>query len=154
MRKLINSHLIVKKSLIHGYGVYADKNFTKDEIIEECYTIVLSQLISPLKNYAFSAHKNFGIPTGYGMIYNHSLQPNATYHFDEYQSIIIYKALRTIRKGEEILIYYGDYWFSDRHLPVKEISYQQKLLRILNSKTCKIILVMFIIYLLVFLLPF
>jgi SET domain-containing protein len=129
MKPLLPSHLFVKPSVIHGYGVFAAKAFMENEMIEECYSILSTSKDVSLNNYYFVAGKKAAIPTGFGLIYNHSNQPNATYFFDEARNLTIYKALRPIQPGEEIVISYGKNWFSDRAMPIKSISWPRWLLR-------------------------
>ncbi len=131
MKTLIIPDLIVKPSLIHGYGVFANKDFEENETIEECYSILGTGEDAGLNNYYFRSKntRRFFIPTGFGLLYNHADIPNATYYFDELHSLLIFKSLRPIRKNEEIKIFYSKTWFSDREMIVKKIPYWRKLLR-------------------------
>ena len=128
MRQLKHSQLIVKKSPIHGYGVFADQLFKVDDIIEECYTVTSSGGDLILNNYYFDVHGINGIPTGFGVIYNHSNQPNAYYYFEKIHNIMVIKAKRTIRKGEEICISYGDSWLANRKIQCKKIPLWYKII--------------------------
>lgn len=111
-----------------GRGVFATADIAADEIIERCPVIVLSledcQKIdsTELYNYYFGwgkDDKSAAIALGLGSIYNHSYQPNAVYEKDVEASEIIFRALRSIKAGEEIVTNYnGDpanqspIWFS------------------------------------------
>ena len=53
------------------------------------------------------------------MIYNHSNHDNAEFYVED--NILVFKASRFIRKGEEIFIHYGINWFKQRNLTVKEV---------------------------------
>lgn len=123
--KLVINKLIVKKSPIHGYGVFADTDIQPNEIIEECYTLTLNDN-DDLNNYLFSWKDKFAIPLGFGCIYNHAPQPNAKYTMDENTSLFIVKANRLIKKGEEIFISYGKDWFDCRNMEIKKMSWLQK----------------------------
>ncbi|MCE3237502.1 MAG: hypothetical protein K0R24_483 [Gammaproteobacteria bacterium] len=131
MKTLIIPDIVVKPSAIHGYGVFANKDFEENEIIEECYSILGTGKDVGLNNYYFRSKnaKSTFIPTGFGLLYNHADIPNADYYFDELHSLLIFKSLRPIQKNEEIKIFYGKTWFSDREMIVKEMPYWQKLLR-------------------------
>jgi len=112
--KLYQNKLIVKKSSKHGYGVYADKMIRKGEKIEECYIIVSKGGDKALEDYYFDVKGKNAIFTGFGIIYNHADDPNADYTINAKKRVATFKASRTIHKGEEIYISYGDKWFSDR----------------------------------------
>ncbi len=134
--KLFQNKLIVKKSQIHGYGVFAEQDIEQGDIIEECYPLVTRGKDSTLQDYYFRGGENkFVILTGFGVIYNHSERPNATYLFDSLQNVFVFKALRKIRKGEEIVVSYGKEWFSSRFYTKKEISLWRNLLQFFISPT-------------------
>jgi len=129
MQTLLQQGLVTKPSLIHGYGVFADKTFKQDSIIEECYAIISSGKDDSLRNYYFQTAEICFLPSGYGLLYNHADIPNARYYFDETRHLLVFEALRHIYPGEEIVINYGKTWFSYRGLSVKKMSKWRKLLR-------------------------
>ena len=108
---------IVKLSRIHGIGVFAAKNIMRNEIIEMCNLIILSQkdtrLIdkTSLYDYYFSWKNNkSGIALGNGSLYNHSYEPNAKYVKNFSVATITFVALKLIRVGSEITVNYnGDH---------------------------------------------
>ena len=114
-KQLFVNKIRVKKSTKHGYGVFAEKTFKKGEIIEECYVLVTRGGDKGLEDYYFDVKGKNGIFTGFGVIYNHSEDPNADYIIYPKKRLVVIKANRTIRKGEEIDISYGDDWFSSRN---------------------------------------
>ena len=91
MNKLITSDKIyIRQSRIAnaGRGVYARRDIKKDEIIEKCPIIevpkhdVANLRESILVTYFFYFGKNkerLIIALGFGSIYNHTYEPNATY---------------------------------------------------------------------------
>ncbi|MBW3002986.1 SET domain-containing protein [Candidatus Woesearchaeota archaeon] len=119
----------VKKSEIHGKGIFATKDIKKDEVIEVCPIIILNQedtkIIdnTSLYNYYFGWRNNgSAIVLGYSSIYNHSYQPNARYNRDFINNNVIFIAIKPIRKGEEITVNYNGnpnsqekVWFEKRH---------------------------------------
>ncbi|VVC75606.1 hypothetical protein AQUSIP_08960 [Aquicella siphonis] len=117
--KLFQNKLAVKKSPMHGYGVFAEKTIRKGEKIEECYMIVSRGGDKKLEDYYFDANGKYAIFTGFGIIYNHSDDPNADYKINMKSRVVTFKAVRTIHKGEEIFVSYGDEWFSSRGLKPK-----------------------------------
>lgn len=129
MQTLSQQGLVIKPSLIHGHGVFADKTFKQDSIIEECCVIISSGKDDCLRNYYFQSAEICFLPSGYGLLYNHADKPNACYYFDEARHLLVFEALRHISPGEEIVIYYGKTWFSSRGLSVKKMPKWRKLLR-------------------------
>jgi uncharacterized protein len=118
--KLFQNKISVRPSKVHNYGVFADKNIRKGEVIEECYAIVDEENSSLLTNYTYCADDRRVFVTGYGMIYNHSNSPNAEYTYNKSNQAVSYKANRFIRKGEEIYISYTKEWFDKRNMVIKE----------------------------------
>lgn len=123
---LIRKDLIVKKSPIHGFGVFAETSINTNDIIEECTIILLSEKSPSLTNYAFDAGGKSAVLTGYGFIYNHSEEPNANYFVDAENKIATFRALRVIQKGEEIFTSYGKDWFDNRSLSLTRLSKWRK----------------------------
>lgn len=117
--KLFQNKLIVKKSLMHGYGVFAEKTIKKGEKIEECYIIITKGKDKALGDFYFDVNRKYAIFTGFGCIYNHSDDPNADYIINAKKRLTTIKAARKILKGEEIFLSYGDEWFSSRNLKAK-----------------------------------
>lgn len=108
---LKRSNISVKKSPIHGYGVFADQVFHAGEIIEECYVLPVE---NEFRNYAFKIASSNGLPLGTGSIFNHSDKPTADYYYDPEREVMVFKSLSEIKPGDEIYIYYGKNWFSSR----------------------------------------
>lgn len=127
--KLIQNELVVKKSSIHGYGVFARKNIKKGEIIEECFTISSNESNNDLDEYNFKVDDQYILVMGFGSIYNHSDDPNSLHKYDRETKLMVLRARRFIRKGEEIFISYGKAYFDSREIPIKEISRGRRFLR-------------------------
>lgn len=119
--------LIVKKSPIHGFGVFADQDFQAGDIIEECYALACRRLDPDYRPYYFGFEDKVVLLLGFGSIYNHSIHTNANYEFDAEHFLCIFKANCKIKKGEEIFISYGDSWFDIRQMMPKETSWKYKL---------------------------
>lgn len=123
--KLLQKKLVVKKSPTHGYGVYAGKKIKKGEIIEECYIIISKGGDKTLEDFYFdvkSKKGKYALFTGFGSIYNHSDDPNADYIINAKNRVATIKAVKTIPKGKEIFVTYGDEWFSSRGIKPKKIT--------------------------------
>ncbi len=111
----------VKKSVVAaGNGVYALKDFKKNEIIEICPAIFLPikelEIIRKTKmNFYFFEYTNkeFAIVLGYGSIYNHSYKPNAQYRFNFKTRTMVVRARKKIKAGTEIFFNYN-FWAGDK----------------------------------------
>lgn len=118
----------VKKSGIHEHGVFAAKDMIPGEVIEEMKTIILDTTENTLEDWVLSRYailwdcscdickkngKSLFIPTGNGLLYNHSNTPNAYLSLEKPFKRAKIIALSNIKKDEEITWYYGeDYWKS------------------------------------------
>ncbi|GIV33112.1 MAG: hypothetical protein KatS3mg031_0647 [Chitinophagales bacterium] len=125
MRPLIQ-HVEVRRSKIHGLGVFAKKDIRKGQIIEQCpYLITFLENHKLINDYLFYRSPKTGmIILGYGCIYNHSPDYNAEYFEDTEKKLIEFVARRNIKKGEEIFIHYGDAYFKDRNMRVATPSFR------------------------------
>ncbi len=113
--KLFLNKIYVKKSPQQGFGVFAGKKLRKGELIEECYFILSkTKGTQAFEDYYFDAKGKNALFLGYGCIYNHSDDANADYVINMKTRIVTIRADRTIQKGEEIFVSYGDEWFSSR----------------------------------------
>jgi SET domain-containing protein len=123
--KLFQNKLILQKSKAHGYGVFAGKNMKKGELLEECYFILTKGGDKTLDDFYFEAkgkgQYKYALFTGFGIVYNHSDEPNGDYFINIKNRVTTFKAKKDIKKGEEIFISYGDEWFSSRHKKFKKI---------------------------------
>lgn len=124
--ELIRTRTVVKKSPIHGYGVFAEQNFQRDDIIEECYFLRADSQAIDFIDYYFLAGECRAMVLGDGSIYNHSQTPNALHRIDNDHAIMIVQANRPIKQGEEICISYGVNWFDSRHVIPKQRSWRYK----------------------------
>lgn len=120
MKKLLPSTKIyLAKSAIKdaGRGVFASNNIKKGEIIESCPVIETpiddykKIKDTMLRNYDFiwgpKGHHQIAICLGFGSLYNHSYEPNATYSKKVESKLINFQALENIKAGEEITVNYN-----------------------------------------------
>lgn len=110
----------VKRSNIHGRGVFASKSIKHGSIIEIApliSNIEFSEIKQThLRDYVIGMlPRNSGkcaVMLGYASIYNHSDNNNAVWSFINDEMLIVV-AKRDIEEGEEILVSYGNrYWKS------------------------------------------
>jgi uncharacterized protein len=111
MRKTI----IVKRTPKKGLGVFALKDFKEGEIIESCPALtfdskgrkILEKTLLSHYIYPWRSTRGAALVFGYGSIYNHSYSPNADWKQNFKTKSMVYRAIKTIKKGEEILINYN-----------------------------------------------
>ncbi len=119
------------ESDLGGLGVFAGEDIPKDSCIEICPIIILSKKDTKritdthLYDYYFiwgKKENKSAIALGYGSLYNHSYEPNATFESNNaFKTICIY-SLREIKAGEEILVNYN----GDGELARKELWFDVK----------------------------
>lgn len=113
-----SSKIYLSKSSIPnaGRGVFASQDIQAGEVIEICPVLEFSksevQLLKQtlLINYYFQWGKGLetvAVCLGFGSLYNHSYEPNATYmkHWEE--ATIHFNAIKDIKRDEEITVNYN-----------------------------------------------
>lgn len=119
-----NSKIELRKSNIHGWGVFAKDKIYLNEILEEIPFLVLPINKGDMSSLFIDYRFNFPsgdwryqvLPMGFACYYNHSNSPNAGWHTDDENEIFVFTTNRDIEKDEEICTYYGDdnYWSDGR----------------------------------------
>lgn len=112
---LVKSDIAIKRFGPKGRGVVALRNFKKGELIEDCPTIVVNsrerkhceKTILNYYIYPWRSTRTGSVVLGYGSIYNHSFEPNADWKQDFRSQSMTYRAIKEIKKGEEITINYN-----------------------------------------------
>jgi SET domain-containing protein len=130
MALYINNKIQVRKSPIHGWGVFAKDKIYENEVLEECPFLILP--INKGESSSLFIDYRFNYPQdkewyhqvmvlGYGSLYNHSNQPNASWSTDEIRNVFVFKSTKDIEKNQEILVYYGgtDYWNDGRKITIR-----------------------------------
>jgi len=122
----------VRKSAIHGVGVFAKKDIKKNEVLEEDPFILLKgnwkNLQPQVQEYIFGWTKDMpdskskaAMVFGTGAIYNSTAKPNADWQTSIKKNRFIYYALKNIKAGEEIMINYGPEYWESRSKTYKEV---------------------------------
>lgn len=121
---IFNSKIEMRKSPIHGWGVFAKSDIYENEILEEIPFLILpinkgdfsSLFIDYRYNFPSGDWKNQVLGMGFSSYYNHSNTPNAGWKTDEENDILVFTANKFIGKDEEIFTYYGgdNYWNDGR----------------------------------------
>lgn len=90
------------------------RDFKRNEVLEICPVIILSSEDADvieetmLTDYYFIWQRTrIAICLGYGSLFNHSYTPNATFKRDFKNSVIIFRTVKPIKKGEEICTNYN-----------------------------------------------
>lgn len=125
-----HKHIEMRKSPIHGYGVFATEDIHPGEVLEEVMFLPVPNNV--LNNYIFRYPRantpnaenipvEAAIPLGFGCIYNHSNTPNASWYTDIKRKLFVFYVLARITKDQEIRTYYGDasYWATYPDVQVK-----------------------------------
>lgn len=118
MNKLFTSNKIyISRSKIKnaGFAVFAVQNIRKGELIERCPIILVPKKdVSNLREsilvnyyFYFNGKRNLAIALGFGSIYNHSYEPNATYIKKSKEKVIEFVAIKDIKENEEITANYN-----------------------------------------------
>lgn len=112
-----NSMLYCAQTTDKGRGVFTDAFIKKDDIVEVCPVTVLSrEEVEAVREtivyeYLFDWSDVRGneecLPSGFGLIYNHSSEPNIEWDTDFATQSVIFTALRDIEPGEELC---HNYW--------------------------------------------
>lgn len=119
--------IYINTSPIHGLGVFAYDYFTENEVIEICPIIDMGmsegEMSHILIDYRFNWPqgnvnvKKQVVCSGYGMLYNHSDNPNAAWRSNIETNCFEFYTIKEIFPNEEILVWYGDmsYWNDGRN---------------------------------------
>ncbi|CAE7441678.1 PNKP [Symbiodinium natans] len=120
-----SSGLTLKKSSLHGTGVFTTRAFVAREVLEVCPCLLVAKpsvsAFQPraaddieLLDYLFAdrgGHERLLLPMGFGLAYNHGVDDdcNASYRVKlDDKPYILFRALRDMAEDEEVLIDYGE----------------------------------------------
>ena len=118
-----SSKIGIKKSPVHGWGVFALEDIEIGDMIEVCVYVPIETYNEGdiLTHYSFPYPRVFGeikdsnkkidkliqvVVLGYGSLYNHSLTPNVDYITNTELSVFEFISFKKITKGEELFIKY------------------------------------------------
>jgi SET domain-containing protein len=107
------------ESELSGLGVFAARDFKKDEVVEICpYLKIYKGHMNDeceVGDYTFEFDEESEVLIqGYGSMYNHHASNNLDYFYEESDDMFEYIALRDIKKGEELTVNYGDMYWENR----------------------------------------
>lgn len=111
----------IKKSTIHGFGVFAKENIKEGELLEECH-YAKGHIAGDILDYAYNWPRNAKdykyttIPFGFACVYNCAKsveKRSVNWDCDEERDLYVFKATKNVTAGEELLSYYGpQYWIA------------------------------------------
>lgn len=105
--------LYVAPSSRHGRGVFAACSFAPGMVVEICPVLVVPAAqraaldTTLLHDRYYEWEGAAGLALGFGMLYNHSYDPNAHYLQHLEHGVVVVTALKAIAKDEEITINYN-----------------------------------------------
>ena len=101
----------VRRSKIQGagLGVFATRNYLKDELIERSGFIVVQDTPDCLLGHCFDSGdpKKTWVYFGKMALINHSTEENV-YHCQDHERILEFYAKENIKRGKEFVINYGE----------------------------------------------
>ena len=144
---LWNTNTKNKMSYKNG-KMYSNKHFCVGDIIEESpvklmdekalYSETIRDTVFPID----TAKGIYGLPLGYAVCYRNSkeapVEGNISYEYDEDRNMIVFKAIKTIRPGNELVIDADDADFSNELKP-DQFRYQQGVEPIYRTKAIKLV---------------
>lgn len=149
---LISGHspkVEVRRSSVHGYGVFAKEDIQPGELIEQSKLLKLGWRSHynndpVLKDYVWGNRKceceeckTHGVhqylALGFGSLYNHSETPNTKKKNDFASEIITITAIEPIAKDQEIFVSYGHKYFMVRNF-WKQVKANNSLIKFLEDQ--------------------
>tara|TARA_R110002020_G_scaffold335596_1_gene550790 strand:- start:23626 stop:24024 length:399 start_codon:yes stop_codon:yes gene_type:complete len=109
-----NPNIEIRKSILHGWGVFAINDISKDTLLEECHGLFLSKdefkkikTIPGIGCNSFTISKDeVMIPHGYGAIYNSRKDNTVTIKFNKEKRTLDFYTTQDIKAHEELFLNY------------------------------------------------
>ncbi|CAJ1458194.1 unnamed protein product, partial [Effrenium voratum] len=141
--------LDLRSSAVQGLGVFAARRLRAGEVVELAPSVLLedTEIGGLLTDYRYSAERLrkglFRVILGCGSIYNHSSEPNLRYRLARaararpaQKLSVCFFAKRDIAAGEELLISYGNGWWSSRGVYAAQPDALLDVLQVRISRKC------------------
>ena len=109
----MESKVEIRKSPIHGLGVFAKTNIKKGDVIAKSHVVLLhhnEQLPELLATLEFPWNEEYYALclSDVGSFFNHDKEASAAIDQNKEEQTQTFFATRDIEKGEEVMIYYND----------------------------------------------
>ena len=109
-----NLNIEIRKSILHGWGVFAINDISKNTLLEECHGLFLStedfkkiKSISGIGCNSFTIDKDkIMIPYGYGEIYNSKKDKTVITKFNKEKKTLDFYTIKDINANEELFLNY------------------------------------------------
>jgi SET domain-containing protein len=107
-----NGKIVIKKSSIHGIGVFATEDISNGELIEVCTSLDLDRCNrATLTEYSYTIpsenkFNRLALLLGYGSLYNHSEDNNVDFTINSDSKRFTFFATKDISAGSELTINY------------------------------------------------
>lgn len=113
---LYRAKVDIKRSSIHGFGVFAAEKIALGAIVEEAPVLLSRYRVPEYRDYYFKWDADYvALPLGNSALLNHVDKPNCRYAVDYHERLLRVIAIKEIEKGEELTISYGTAdWFNSR----------------------------------------
>jgi SET domain-containing protein len=110
---LFANKLIIKRSEIHRWGVFAREPIKKYEIIEEFpyFKVPMDEITNTqiCLDYSYKFDDDYHvIGMGFCGMYNHSFNPNVEYEIDKVNEVMRHYAIHDINIDNELTLNYGE----------------------------------------------
>eukprot|EP00933_Yihiella_yeosuensis_P081380 TRINITY_DN9498_c0_g1_i1.p1 TRINITY_DN9498_c0_g1~~TRINITY_DN9498_c0_g1_i1.p1 ORF type:complete len:235 (+),score=46.24 TRINITY_DN9498_c0_g1_i1:96-800(+) len=128
MPVLMTRHIFASLSPVHGWGVFAAKDFEEHELVHESPGRLIEGRLRQFEDVIFelgweeeNADTKGILGLGFASLHNHHDDPNVGQFWEKserHDGAIVgtFYALRPIARGEELLISYGEDWWKTRNL--------------------------------------
>lgn len=122
---MIKPYLYIANSPGRGRGVFTKEDIRARTVLEVAPVIVMSpkdrKIIDQtlLHDYIFEwgeTNRQACLALGYVSLYNHSYSSNCEYEMEYDKMIITIRAVRSVKKGEELFINYNGSWNNETSL--------------------------------------
>jgi SET domain-containing protein len=109
-----NINIEIRKSILHGWGVFAINDISKDTLLEECHGLFLSgDEFKKIKDIPGIGCNSFTIskdevmlPYGYGAIYNSRKDNTVIIKFNKEKRTLDFYTAEDIKAHEELFLNY------------------------------------------------
>ena len=108
-----NVKLVVRRSPLHRWGVFAWQPIEPFELLEEAPYVAVPQaeieLAPACEIYSYGLNNgHVAVGFGFAALYNHSGEANCDYELDRVNEVMRHYATRRIEAGEELTLDYGE----------------------------------------------